>query len=132
MMINDYNNTHRSNPFSLALIRWSHQVSDEEWHKAIEEMIQLLEMKSENLLDSSFLYSDSDSDSDSDSISNSNSNLDSDSVPVHSEQMRNLHMAELFPTPPPESIRKKNPSKKRNAELINSLLGLPRIMKVVG
>merc|ERR1740128_1213066 len=91
-------------------------------------MIQLLEMKSENLLDSSFLYSDSDSDSDSDSISNSNSDL----VPVHSEQMRNLHMAELFPTPPPESIRKKNPSKKRNTELINSLLGLPRIMKVVG
>lgn len=40
--------------------------------------------------------------------------------------------AGLFPITSMAPDRNKNTSQKRNAELINSLLGLPRIMKVVG
>jgi len=74
-------------------------ISEEEWQKALEEVIHLLEIQKNRVAENDSRMADT-----------------SGSFPV-------------MATGP---NRKKNMSQKRNAELINSLLGLPRIMKVVG
>lgn len=92
-----------------------HQISDKELANVLQDMVQLLEMEQER-------HQVDESSNESPLINIDDNPL----VPAAIVKDQNHRIRQHRP-----GIIK-DASQKRNAELINSLLGLPRIMKVVG